>query len=227
MRVLFSRELSADNIYIASRCGLDLIGLPFIHTEQYPITSEVKSLFAEKKYSAWVVTSVNAAGYAANLLQNNICDLPKIIFAVGSKSAAPFHSYNIPVLYPEKANADSLADLILSKHEVFELCYFKGNITLGTIEQRLGEKGVVTQVIECYATKICPIDISPDSFDAVVFYSPSSVHSYVQSGYSKYQKKIFAIGQSTATAVRNMLGVEAKIPSKIRFESIIECILSE
>ena len=98
--------------------------------------------------------------------------------------------------------------------------YFCSDIRLDTLPIILSENGVTVNEVEAYKTMYSPIDIKED-VKGVLFYSPSTVESYLQKNTS--DKVAFCIGESTAKEARKYFDIVevAKVPT---VESLIELV---
>lgn len=224
MKVLLTKEFDEENAELAKRCGIELIFTPFISTKQQNIDEATIEWFRERYFDIWIFTSAVAAHYAAELLKTDKVELPKMIYTVGEKTARALQNRGIPIIYPDESNAESLAALIIECHKNEKYCYFRGNISLKTIETKLQSAGIAISSIECYTTVLCKPVISPEMYDSIVFFSPSAVDAFVQSGLSHINKKIFAIGSTTAAAIYTQIGARAIVPNEKGFNGILKCL---
>lgn len=224
MIVLLTKKFDNEQFEQAQQRGIILEYVPFINTKQHFIDEVAIKWFSEHTFEIWIFTSAVAASYASKLIGTNRVKSPEAIYAVGEKTGATLQNLGIPIVYPAHSNAESLADIIIEKHRRARCCYFKGNISLQTIESKLGSAGMRLTAYECYTTEICKPTINPDRYDSVVFFSPSAVEAYLQSKLAYENKKLFAIGKTTASAVRQLMGQNAVVPEEKGFDALIKCI---
>ena len=101
-----------------------------------------------------------------------------------------------------------------------EVTYFCSNIRMDDLPKILTENNIIVKEIEAYKTKFSPVEVGPN-VKGVLFYSPSTVESYLQ--MNTPDKIAYCIGESTAKAAReHFTDVRvAKIPV---VESVIDLV---
>ncbi len=224
MRVLLTKEFNENAYLQAEMQGIKILYASFIAIEQYPITDETTKWFADNPSDCWVFTSAAAAQFAEKLIEQGEVEPPKKIFAIGRKTAEPLATLNVPIYFPRDEYAHSLADFIIEQDGIDRYCHFRGNISLNTIEAKLKGANIAVISFECYKTTICKPAIDENEFDGIVFYSPSAVKSCLEANLRLDGKKIFAIGQTTASMINKTLGRDAIIPEEKNFNALIQCI---
>jgi hydroxymethylbilane synthase len=122
-----------------------------------------------------------------------------------------------------KHNANSakkLADYLVEYMEGLEVTFFCGDQRMDDLPTILAENRIVVNEIEAYKTKYSPVKV-PASVEGVMFYSPSTVASYLLE--NKPDKIAFCIGDTTANAAQaHFSDVRvAKMPS---IESVIALV---
>lgn len=103
----------------------------------------------------------------------------------------------------EADNAQALAEKILEQ-EVKELVFFCGNLRRDELPQSLRAAGV--QVHEMVVYETVPQPVVAEAADAVLFFSPSAVESFFSVNQLKADTVCFAIGDTTAKAVKEKTG---------------------
>lgn len=165
-----------------------------------------------------IITSKNAVeslitNYAAVELQF------KNIYCVGRKTRR-FIKNNIgPVTHFEKS-AKELAHYLVDHIEGTEVTYFCSNLRLDDLPAILEKNKIKVNEIEAYQTKFDTLKVA-DSVEAVLFFSPSGVQSFLQKNESK--AIAFCIGDTTAVEAKNHFSDVriAKIPT---VESVIDLV---
>lgn len=165
-----------------------------------------------------VITSKNAVeslttNYSAAELQF------KNIYCVGRRTKSLVEKRIGKVKHTEK-NAKKLAEYLVEYIEGTEVTYFCSDIRLDALPTILAENNIKVNEIEAYQTKYDGVKID-DSVEAVMFYSPSTVESFVQK--NKAEIIAFCIGETTAKeAKKHFSDVRvAKLPT---VESVIELV---
>ena len=118
------------------------------------------------------------------------------VYCVGDKTAQFLEEKNVKVTV--KANsAEELADEILLNKNIEELYFFCGNLRRNELPEMLTENNIKVNEIEVYTTNFKPVKIK-NTYDGVLFFSPSSVKSYLLKN-TDTQSVAFCIGNTTAS----------------------------
>lgn len=165
-----------------------------------------------------IITSKNAVealvtNYSAIELQF------KNIYCVGRRTKRLIERKIGNVKHAAK-NAKALAEYLVEFIEGTEVTYFCSDIRLDELPTILSENNITVNEVEAYQTKYDGTKVE-DSVEGVMFYSPSTVESFV----SKNKKEViaFCIGETTAKeAKKHFKDVRvAKVPT---VESVIELV---
>lgn len=165
-----------------------------------------------------IITSKNAVeslttNYSASQLQF------KNIYCVGRRTKRLVERRIGKVTHTEK-NAKKLANHLVEYIEGTQVTYFCSNLRLDVLPTILEKNHIKVNQIEAYQTKFDGKKID-DTIEAVMFYSPSTVTSFVEK--NKAQVIAFCIGETTANeASKYFKDVRiAKVPT---VESVIELV---
>ena len=174
--------------------------------------------FLKNEIKNVVITSQNAVeslttNYSALELQF------KNIYCVGRRTKRLVESRIGKVKHTEK-NAKKLAEYLVDYIEGTEVTYFCSDIRLDALPTILAENNITVNEIEAYETKYDGLKVD-DSVEAAMFYSPSTVESFVRK--NKAEVIAFCIGETTAKeAKKHFEDVRvAKVPT---VESVIELV---
>jgi len=96
-------------------------------------------------------------------------------------------------------NASILADFILKNTKKEPFLFFTGNQRMPVIEAAFARENRSLEVVETYTSSAQPKAMG--NYDAVLFYSPSGVESYLQNN-SLVDSTSFAIGETTAQSLK-------------------------
>lgn len=96
-------------------------------------------------------------------------------------------------------NASVLADFILKNAKNESFLFFTGNQRMPVIEAAFAQENKSLEVIETYTSSAQPKAMG--NYDAVLFYSPSGVESYLQNNRLEHSTS-FAIGETTAQSLK-------------------------
>lgn len=144
----------------------------------------------------------------------------KNIYCVGRRTKKLIEQRIGKVKHSEK-NAARLAEFLkgeLKKDD--EATFFCGDLRRDELPAILGENGIIVNEVEAYQAILDSIKIDGE-VKAVLFYSPSTVQSYIQSNTA--DKIAFCIGETTATEARKYFK-EVKVAKMPTVESVIELV---
>ncbi|WP_341216397.1 hydroxymethylbilane synthase [uncultured Wocania sp.] len=174
--------------------------------------------FLKNEIKNVIITSKNAVeslitNYSAIELQF------KNIYCVGRRTKRLVENRIGKVTHSEK-NAKKLAEYLVEYMDGTEVTYFCSDIRLDALPNILEDNHIKVNEIEAYQTKYDGVKVD-DSVEAVMFYSPSTVESFVRS--NKGEIIAFCIGETTAKeASKHFKDVRiAKVPT---VESVIELV---
>ncbi len=174
--------------------------------------------FLKNEIQNVVITSKNAVeslttNYSAIELQF------KNIYCVGRRTKRLVENKIGKVKHTEK-NAKKLAEYLVEYLEGTEVTYFCSDIRLDALPTILTENNIKVNEVEAYQTKYDGFKVD-DSVESAMFYSPSTVESFVRSNTGEVIA--FCIGETTAKeAKKHFKDVRiAKVPT---VESVIELV---
>jgi len=85
----------------------------------------------------------------------------------------------------------------------------------------LKNEGVDVREIVVYTTVKTPVKFDKD-MDGIIFFSPSAVNSFFSVNHIKPQTVCFAIGQTTANALRESTGNEVIVSNSVSQEGMMK-----
>jgi uroporphyrinogen-III synthase len=141
----------------------------------------------------------------------------KRILCIGDRSANFFRQFNLEVIQAE--NATALTHLILTdEHQ--KTAYFHGNRSLDIVPDYCATQQHALKTVEVYHCELtCPKINAIDSYQIILFYSPSGVESFLQHNRIPENTFTAAIGSTTAAAVPN---TNTWIASKANTDTLIQ-----
>ena len=165
-----------------------------------------------------VLTSQNAV---EALLTNVSADELKFenIYCVGRKTKRLIERIIGPVKHQEK-NAKKLAEYLVEYIEGLEVTYFCSNLRMDDLPDILSENNIKVNEVEAYTTKHAPTKVDK-SIVGVMFYSPSTVESYLLKNTP--DKIAYCIGETTATEARKHF-TDVRVAKMPMVESLIELV---
>lgn len=185
--------------------------LLFFYSSIAPVKLQQKNL---------IFTSVNGVkGFVKNLVaKDDIIDCH--FYCVGNRTEQYLHEHGFSV-QTSKKNAKELADFLI-ENNINHNIHFCGNLVLPTLENRLKEAGLQYEKIEVYHTQLL-YPIIEKKYDALVFFSPSGVESFVKNN-SIEKEMIFAIGQTTTKSLQNYTNNPIFTAEKENIEDLLTLI---
>jgi len=213
--ILFTRKLTAQQIEYARLKGIEPTIEPALKVNYPTYWDKILAVIAQNRRADWIFTSQKAVGALRILMQKGLQPEPGItVFAVGSKTQKKLAELGIESEIPSIHDGEYLAKYIINhtsgnnKH----LIYFRGNRSLGGIQEKLVQEGYTLHELEVYQTALNTITIPDRHFEGVVFYSPSAVEAFQQSGGFQHQwNYLFTIGSTTASSLERVDTKDAEI----------------
>ena len=200
-RLLFNEKVSVEST--------DFIKISLNRIHPRVLKNEIQNVIITSKNAVESLTT----NYSASQLQF------KNIYCVGRRTKRLVERKIGKVTHTEK-NAKKLADYLVEYIEGTQVTYFCSNLRLDVLPTILEKNHIEVNEIEAYQTKFDGKKID-DSIEGVMFYSPSTVSSFVEK--NKTQVIAFCIGETTAKeAGKHFNDVRiAKVPT---VESVIELV---
>ena len=117
-------------------------------------------------------------------------------------------------------NAEKLAEYLSKEIKGKQVTYFCSDLRLDTLPTVLAENGITVNEVEAYKTMLSSKKID-DKFNGVLFYSPSTIESYLQKNNA--DKVAFCIGESTAKEARKHFE-NVQVANLPTVESVIDLV---
>ena len=224
LKILSTKKLQQETIDKASLNDIEIDELPFITTE--PINSDelktqLKS-FLQQNITA-VFTSKNAVKAFEQIVNREV---PWKIFCIGQSTKKSV----IKVFGEEKIsgianNAEELGDIILQDEEIRKIVFFCGKQKREELPNKLKAERKEVEEIVVYVTQETPQKISRKHYEGILFFSPSAVNSYFSLNKINEEIQIFAIGNTTAEAIRKQTNKEVNVAEIPTEENMITQII--
>ncbi|MDP2088892.1 MAG: uroporphyrinogen-III synthase [Flavobacteriaceae bacterium] len=194
IQILSTKKLTALQRNLL-KYPLILIDEDFVKIEFVEIQKE------DIKYcsSTVIFTSQNAVKSLLDDLEKSELCFEKI-FCVGEKTKQYLEKNNFEVTHFEHYSKN-LADYIVNQKEINEVTFFCGNSRLDELPNTLKTNHIKVNEVVVYKTVLNQIPIT-NTFDGILFFSPSGVQSYLMAKNS-VKPKAFCIGTTTALSASN------------------------
>ncbi|MFW0736686.1 uroporphyrinogen-III synthase [Flavobacterium sp. T12S277] len=215
IQILSTKKLSTEQKQALTTANLEVIEADFIQTENKPF--EIKDL-----NDNLIFTSQNAV--------HSILSHPKLeelksknVFCVGLKTKILLSESGFNVVAYTGYAAD-LAEIITLIYRSESYTFFSGNLRRETLPKALKEAEIKFNEIQVYDTSLTPQKIKT-AVDAILFYSPSGVESYLKENTIK-KETCFCIGETTAEALHKITK-NIIIADQPTVEDVLEDVLQE
>ena len=207
--ILVTRELSDEQLRLAESIGLNVVVEPAIRIEFRNDWLAFESILKETEKPVFAFTSRNGvAGFErfrkAGVKIND--DAP--VYAVGGKTSEALNEIGFSdVKSPVQQDGVGLAHLIINDFlqtrdfKDATVLHFCGDRRRNELRHYLTDSDIPIKDIVVYRTELNEMNLPGGKFDAVLFYSPSAVQAYRNSGgFSRKEDlpELFAIGNTTA-----------------------------
>ncbi|NIJ45397.1 uroporphyrinogen-III synthase [Wenyingzhuangia heitensis] len=147
-----------------------------------------------------VFTSANSVRSVFEIHQNK-ANWFTTVYCVGTKTQSLLEKYGIDVTIVAE-NAVELANVLTQKflketNLLKQISWFCGNLKNDDLPNIMAENGVLVTEYTVYNTTLIPKKIE-ETFDAILFYSPSGIKSYIKANKINVTP-VICIGATTAT----------------------------
>jgi len=240
--ILVTRDLTDEQLSLAKDLGLTVSMRPAISIEFRNEWLAVQNAIDNAKTPILVFTSQNGVKALERFKQAGV-NIPDGIpvFAVGSKTKKALADIGFSnVQTPQQQNGVGLAHLmiddILNSPELkdAEVIHFCGDKRRDELRHYLTESEIRIKDLVVYKTTLNQMTLSEmHSFDGVLFYSPSAVQAFRQSGGFRQTEtlpELFAIGPTTAEELSIESGRHVHIspePDTEEFLNLVARVLGE
>ena len=211
--VLSTKKLQSNQKQFLLNAGFLVIEADFIKISFVPF--QLKAI-----PTLLLFTSQNAV---KSVLQNENAETLKQIptVCVGSKTKMLLQENGFKVLETQEY-AENLAPIIQQKYSSAQIAFFAGNLRRDVLPDAMRKSNISFEEYTVYQNLANPIEIQAKT-DALLFFSPSGIHSYLQQNTIENQT-CFCIGTTTA-ATLNGITNNIVIANKQTVENvIIQCV---
>jgi Uroporphyrinogen-III synthase len=182
------------------------------------IQEEIKKLLTQP--ANIVFTSMNAVQAVANQLDGDAPDWN--IFCIGNTTRALAEKYFGEASIRGTGNyGTELAGVIIADRSVKKVVFFCGDLRREELPGKLRQHGITVQEIIVYHTINTPHTVNTQ-YDGILFFSPSAVQSFFYTNTVLPSTILFAIGQTTADAIKNFTGNPVVIPGRPGKEDLVK-----
>ena len=205
INILSTRPIDPSLIETAGSKGIFIEVRSFIETMPVQSNDLVQEIENALSKSATVVfTSMNAVDAVAKHLNGRTPQWN--IYSIGTTTDQLIKKYFGEGLVTGTAyNAADLAALIIEDRFIDEVILFCGNQRRDELPVMLRNNDIIVHETEVYKTIAVPHKIN-QAFNGILFFSPSAVESFFSNNSINEQTILFAIGNTTAGAIKQFTG---------------------
>lgn len=222
--ILSTRPLNKELIQTAAQQNIQIDCISFIHTEALK-TAAIKERieYLSAKDRTVVFTSMNAVeavneylppqktGWKIYCIGHTTQQLVSDIFGAASIKATA-------------DDASKLADIIIRNKEK-EIVFFCGDQRRKELPGKLQEHHVLLEEVVVYKTILTKQAIN-SNYDGILFYSPSAVQSFFSANKPSNQTIFFAIGETTARAIKEYGSSKIVMADKPGKEALVQQMIT-
>lgn len=234
-----TRELSKEQIKLCETLGLNVKIEPAIRIQNRQNWQPVHDIIdSHRKFVLAFTSQSGVKAYQDFLKMGGQATSPLKIYAVGHKTAGALLSLGLNPIIPDQQNGVGLArkitDDFLNDQNLLgaTVLHFCGNRRRDEFRQYLENSQINVRDVVVYETILEQMDLKNLSVDGILFYSPSAVQAFRDSGgfESELTAELFAIGHTTGEELSIESGKHVHIspePKTEKFLNFVAQILNE
>lgn len=200
IKILSTRPVGKALIQGAALHNIIIEEISFITTEKnINIATGGKIEQLSKQSINAVFTSMNAVEAVKSFIQP-----PSSwkIFCIGNTTRKLAESiFGKKNIAATAGNALHLAENIISDQSIKKVYFFCGNQRRDDLPEKLTANNISVEELIVYKTIQTPQKVT-QQYDGILFFSPSGVHSFFMKNAISYETQLFAIGTTTADALK-------------------------
>lgn len=187
VKVLSTKKLSPQQLNLLNEVQFQVEMYNAISIEKVPfeLPGQIENAIVTSQNTAQIIIAANTQ--------------IKNVFCVGEKTSNLMRSQNYKVVKMAE-NASILAEFIVNHYKNDSFLFLCGNMRRDKLPQKLIENNINLIEKVVYNTVLKPRKFT-ECFDAVLFFSPSGVDSFVQEN-SLQNSVVFCIGNTTANEAK-------------------------
>lgn len=199
--ILSTRPLPAPVVEEAALQGIDIDIQSFIETEPIQSVEVQQEIEQALLRSATIIfTSMNAVEAVALFIAEEMPDWS--IYCIGQTTQELVKNYfGAASIAATANNAAELAGLVADETDIDEVIFFCGDQRRDELPDILRSSGIEVTEIIVYHTIATP-QVVKKEYNGVLFFSPSAVDSFFSRNKTGKQTMLFAIGTTTAAAIK-------------------------
>lgn len=219
--ILSTRPLHADLIEEAAEQGIQIEVLSFIDTAPIQTIEVAEEIEQTALLEATVVfTSMNAVEAVTDILAGEIPAWQ--IYCIGYTTRKLIADYfGEDAIAGTADNAALLAETIAEESGAEEVCFFCGDQRRDELPGILSDAGIEVNEITVYETIATPHKLTK-AYAGILFFSPSAVDSFFRTNKLPASTLAFAIGTTTAAAIKKYANNTIVVADEPGKESLVQ-----
>lgn len=204
--IISTASLPAECLLQLQQHGFTTEVIPFIKTYSSVSAANIQRIRSLEKYMA---TAIFTSAHGVEAVAECLFHLPawKIACINGKTKKTVEHYFDEQDIIATAPNAAALIKELDGKVQE-PVLFFCGNLRLDTIPNWLKDTGTPFEEIQVYKTEFTPHDIQNKKPAAVLFFSTSTVESFFTINTLPAETLCFAIGETTAAALKQKISNE-------------------
>lgn len=214
IKIVSTKELTPSQKALVPEIGFDLKEYSAIKISPVPfsIPTKIENI---------IFTSQNSVKAVMDLMPESTQSSIQNCFCVGSKTKKLLEDYGLEVKYMTDYGAE-LAAYLVKNHKEKDFHFFCGNLRREVIPTAMKENNISLHETEVYKTTLNPVELN-DAFDAILFFSPSGVDSFMTLNVLGEKQKYTAVCIGTTTELAAVKYFKNVVISKFTtVESVVE-----
>lgn len=231
--IFVTRELSDNQIEYAEDLGLNVVIEPAIEIEFRDDWFAIEMIFKTSEKPVLAFTSQNGVK-ALEFFQSTGGAIPEkaIFYAVGKKTAEALRNLGFKAIVPEQQDGLGLAEKIVSDFadnkdlQKSTIMHFCGDKRRDEFRQFLNDADIHVRDLVVYNTILKSMRLPNHKTDGILFYSPSAVQAFRDSGgfRNKNLPELFAIGNRTAEELSIESGKHVHVSPEPNTKDLLEYV---
>lgn len=227
VNILCTKQLEPLLAGKAAVQGIRIVMKPFIRINYTDTLETLRSIQQISGDLPWAFTSQHAVESLHYLARKHGLQLPapKKVYTMEGQTAEKCR-----LLFPgtqiagTASNARSLA-LHIARQDEKQVVFFCGNLRRQELPDILTKENIQISEVQVYETVSIPEKIT-EQFDGIMFFSPSGINGFLEQNNLPSHTVCFAIGETTADALRQITKGQIRIAPQPTQESMVNLVIS-
>lgn len=205
-RILCTKKIPDEFIQTAQSEGVDFFVREFIAVRPNLQGKDISLIHAllQKEEVTVIFTSKHAVYSLHDFIRAKATDFHpkwKVYCIASATREAVRHCFPAFIIQGIASYAEELANLILVNDHVKEAWFFCGNLRRDVLPDKLSRNGIKLHEVTVYETIPTPQSVE-ENYNGIIFFSPSGVESFFSKNKIDQRVTCFAIGETTASAIK-------------------------